>query len=523
MDIHGYSLTSNYTRNFFRELTPDWIDLSLLVKGYFPPRQGKLSSFRYVELGCGMGLSLIITAAAYPNSDFIGIDYSAKHIEHAERLVARLNLTNVRFIQGDLCDLVNTYKLSGLSDGTVDYVVAHGLFTWVGFNVQNSILSLSSKLLRCGGVLYCSYNCKPGWLSAYIIRSLLDIFRHSSPGSSSLDLAKKAKHLIGSLGLSQEITSGTKSHPTLEPWLDFLIKQKSEYISQEFFSQWEPLFANDLHKQFSEYQLDFASTATYSDLIEDLIPESVRNLIVNSATMPADRETILDIASNKSFRRDIFIKGANVAPTSACREIIYSTILNAASSNDRIQLFQESPSFNSPFGKVKADNRAYSPIINKLINDNMNISELIGELQIPFNDFVNRILLLIDSSIIGVQSKCANGRLASLKTNKLILEMAIEGDFVGYLIAPNISSAVAVSPSESVILHALTNGMNFNNAVGFTYDCLSRLGGFYKRADGEAITDSEGITSAIKDEVRRIIDSNLPFLISVGALIADNH
>src|SRR5262245_6359071 len=55
-----------------------------------------------LDLGCGPGEITCELARRRPDAQFVGVDHSAVGLESAERLAARLGLTNIRFEVGDL-------------------------------------------------------------------------------------------------------------------------------------------------------------------------------------------------------------------------------------------------------------------------------------------------------------------------------------------------------------------------------------------------------------------------------------
>src|SRR5262245_65782503 len=49
------------------------------------------------------------------------------------------------------------------SERSFDYIIAHGVFSWVPHAVRLRMLELCRKLLTAHGVAYISYNCYPGY------------------------------------------------------------------------------------------------------------------------------------------------------------------------------------------------------------------------------------------------------------------------------------------------------------------------------------------------------------------------
>lgn len=89
-------------------------------------------------------------AASLPQAHFTGCDLSALAIARATT-AADLGLANVQLLQQDLRDLVD-------ADGTFDYIVAQGAYSWVPEAVRDALLALAARRLASNGVMYVSYN-----------------------------------------------------------------------------------------------------------------------------------------------------------------------------------------------------------------------------------------------------------------------------------------------------------------------------------------------------------------------------
>ena len=110
---------------------------------------------RVLELGCGDGGNVIPMAFALPNSCFTGIDLAGSAIARGQRIIDELHLTNIRLQQLDVMDL-------GADLGEFDYIIAHGLYSWVPPEVRERILEIAKSRLAANGVAFISYNAYPG-------------------------------------------------------------------------------------------------------------------------------------------------------------------------------------------------------------------------------------------------------------------------------------------------------------------------------------------------------------------------
>lgn len=110
---------------------------------------------RVLELGCGRGGNLLPMAAQYPQSDFVGLDLSGSAIAKASSAQAELGLRNIAFQHRDILTV-------GDELGTFDYILVHGVYSWVPDIVREAILAIFGRLLTPHGIAYVSYNALPG-------------------------------------------------------------------------------------------------------------------------------------------------------------------------------------------------------------------------------------------------------------------------------------------------------------------------------------------------------------------------
>jgi methyltransferase-like protein/2-polyprenyl-3-methyl-5-hydroxy-6-metoxy-1,4-benzoquinol methylase len=126
-----------------------------------------VSTARVLEIGCAAGGNVIPYATAHPDARVVGIDLSPAHIDQGSLTVQALGLDNIELIAGDIASM----DLGPL--GHFDYIVAHGVYSWVPTVVQDGLLSAFGTLLAPDGVAYMSYNVYPGWKSKEVARDAM--------------------------------------------------------------------------------------------------------------------------------------------------------------------------------------------------------------------------------------------------------------------------------------------------------------------------------------------------------------
>ena len=136
------------------------------IAGLAGLRVPSLERCRVLELGCGAGGNLIPMALSVPGGTFVGIDLSRRQIADARSLAGALGLGNIDFRTVDITDVDQSL-------GRFDFIICHGVFSWVPAAVQRSILALCRRNLRPDGVAFVSYNCYPGWHLKGLVRDIL--------------------------------------------------------------------------------------------------------------------------------------------------------------------------------------------------------------------------------------------------------------------------------------------------------------------------------------------------------------
>jgi SAM-dependent methyltransferase len=164
----GYVTDLPYLQTFFRHLAPAWLDVVALLDGQAPPE--RQCGFAWCELGCGQGVTGAILAATHREGAFYGIDLMPDHIASARRLAARAGITNLTLHCADFAAAAE-FKLPAF-----DYIVAHGVYSWISPAAQANLRRFIDRHLAPGGLVYVSYNAMPGWAAnlpfGYLVRAL---------------------------------------------------------------------------------------------------------------------------------------------------------------------------------------------------------------------------------------------------------------------------------------------------------------------------------------------------------------
>jgi SAM-dependent methyltransferase len=145
------------------ETQPDFLAAVAKLHGFDSPDPSRA---RILELGCAQGGNLIPLAWRWPESDCVGVELSRVQAEAGAAFIKRLGLPNVCIVHGDLAALPDDL-------GTFDYIIAHGVFSWVPPAVQRALLEVCRRHLSPQGVAYVSFNVAAGWTALQPLREAL--------------------------------------------------------------------------------------------------------------------------------------------------------------------------------------------------------------------------------------------------------------------------------------------------------------------------------------------------------------
>ncbi len=164
--------------------------------GMKPP---KLETARVLELGCSEGANAVLFAQEYPKSEVVAIDLSEEEIRIGKEKLNGFEIKNLDLKVANIMDIDESW-------GKFDYIICHGVWSWVPEVVREKILELSSKNLSKEGIAFISYNTKPGWNAGNTIRDMM--IYHSSFFSSTTEKISQAKAF---LNFTTEVLEGNNS------------------------------------------------------------------------------------------------------------------------------------------------------------------------------------------------------------------------------------------------------------------------------------------------------------------------
>ena len=264
----------------------------------FGLRPTPVARCRVLELGCAAGGNLIPMAVALPESEFVGVDLSLRQTEDGKANVASLGLKNLDLRHASITDITE-------SDGKFDYIICHGVFSWVPAFVQEKILDIIAKQMTQNGVAYISYNTYPGWHMRGMIR---DMMRYHSGRFNTPQLrTQQARALLDFLSQSVK-QDGNAYSVLLKQELETLKHQADHYLYHEHLEENnEPLYFHQFASRAGEKGLKYLGESRVGTMVTGNFGPDIEKTLKILATDQIQAEQYMDFLRNRMFRETLLV------------------------------------------------------------------------------------------------------------------------------------------------------------------------------------------------------------------------
>lgn len=257
---------------------------------------------RVLELGCAAGGNLIPMAVGIPEGRFLGVDLSRVQIEQGQEDIHSLGLENIQLQHRSIMDI-------GPDDGQFDYIVCHGVFSWVPPEVRDKILAISSENLAPNGVAYISYNTNPGWFLRGMVRQMMCF--HARQFEQPQQQVEQARALLDFL-----IEAGPAGDPTyhalLTRELEILRGRADSYLYHEHLEEEnEPVFFYEFNEQAESHGLRYLGEVEFPEMVASNYSPTAAETLQKLGVGLVHSEQYLDFLRNRTFRRTLLCHQQN--------------------------------------------------------------------------------------------------------------------------------------------------------------------------------------------------------------------
>jgi len=513
-----------YINRAFAQTHPDRLATLGRLFGLQPPN---LERCRVLELGCASGDNLIPMALGLPNAHFVGIDLSGRQIEQGQRQIAALGLTNIELRQYDIAKVDASW-------GKFDYIISHGIYSWIPAPVRERLLAICRDNLSPNGIAYVSYNTLPGWHMRGMIRDMMIYHTAGFAGASAK--VKQARGLLDFLARSAPANTS----------YGMMLRQESDSIRNEpdAYLYHDHLEENNHAYYFHEFAdaakrhgLEYLAEADFNDMLVSNFPPEVAQTLQRVATDIIRMEQYMDFVRNRQFRQTLLVhRGAPIQRNIDGRLLPGMLVTSAARPDSERPVLAQgaSETFVSPNGAKQMILDALSKAALVVMAEQWprcfdfeelyrlsraRLREEIGDAPVENDDLKS----FGDRMLQGYAARVIELRVTAPRLAFSISERPVASPLARYQLA-NGATTVTNLRHEAVELPELPrrilmllDGTRDTEAVATDIVKLGRAGtiGIREQEGGPAVTDPARLEALL----RALVADNLPNLVRVGLLL----
>jgi methyltransferase-like protein/SAM-dependent methyltransferase len=327
----------------YHQTHPDRLATVATLFGMKPP---PIDGCRVLELGCASGGNLIPMALTLPASRFVGIDLSSRQIADGRKVVAELGLDNIDLRHLSILDVDQDF-------GRFDYIICHGVFSWVPSAVQDRILEICARNLAPQGVAFVSYNTYPGWHMSGMIRDMLRF--HARRFAQPQKRAEQARALLNFLAATVA-HEPSAYNSLLKEGLEVFRRVNNSYLLHEYLEEVnEPIYFHQFVERVAGHGLQYLAEAEVHAMVPGRFGPDVAATLEKLSSDFIEMEQFLDFVRNRKFRQTLLCHrevplDRKVGPETLS-EMYVASALQPASAN--LDIGSSAPAaFRSPQGRT---------------------------------------------------------------------------------------------------------------------------------------------------------------------------
>lgn len=344
---------------------------------------------RVLELGCGDGFNLAAMAALYPKASYTGIDYSVSTIDRGRAMLRELKLPQVRLEAADI-------RALGTDFGEFDYIIAHGVYSWVPEDVRDALLATISRFLSPDGVAFVSYLALPG---AYLLEMVRCMVRfHTREEKGIRERTSQARVLMNLLA------SATDEPNVYTQWVKTEAKLLEHHTDEAFFhdelsDESKPMLFVEFLEHANRHGLRFLCEAEYITPVAQRLTEETRAKLKPLENNRVLLEQYLDFIEGRRFRQTLLCRperGETLQPNKLDPLFVAARAKSVTRSTD----------LSAPEAfELRGQKNAFISAVNPL--EKAALLELVGAQggSLPFPELLARVRIRLSNSQLSFTSE----------------------------------------------------------------------------------------------------------------------
>ena len=299
-----------YKSKTFYYTQPGRQQMVLKLLGFKTP---DLEKARVLEIGCSFGGNVIPFALENPKAEVVGIDLSSVQIEEGNRIIEYLGLENIRLVHQNVLEFDE--KL-----GKFDYIICHGVFSWVNEEVQRGILNVIKNHLSENGSAILSYNTYPGWKNLEVARDVM-LFRDEMLKNRGEQINESNAVKYGR-GAIEFLSQFSILNEKIKAGITDITEKDDYYILHEYFEENnKPMYLYDFSKMLLEHDLIHVVDSDLMKTFPNISNEIEEKLTAECGNDNIAKEQYYDFLLDRQFRVSVVTHKANKEKINISKDI----------------------------------------------------------------------------------------------------------------------------------------------------------------------------------------------------------
>jgi SAM-dependent methyltransferase len=260
----------------------------------------EVATARVLELGGASGGNLIPFALRHAGAEAVGVDISGVQVQEGRDYIARLGVGNVTLTQADFLEM----DVDSL--GQFDYIIAHGVYSWVPPEAQEAVLGIIGRCLSPEGIAFVSYNTYPGWKAKEILRDAM--LMHGGIRRSAAEQVAYGRAMVGFL--QRVAVKGGLTATAIGENIAHIMGSPDHYVAHDYLEPYNlPCYFHEFVERIGKHSLSYLGEAQPSMMIPSNYGQELAQQLYGALGEDQVRvEQYLDFAIGRSFRQSLLVR-----------------------------------------------------------------------------------------------------------------------------------------------------------------------------------------------------------------------
>ena len=485
-----------------------------------------ITQSRVLELGCAGGGNLIPMACQLPQSQFVGVDLSIRQVEKGRQVIQDLRLNNIRIEHANIMEVDKTW-------GVFNYIICHGVYSWVPDDVQNKILSISKENLAENGIAYVSYNTYPGWHMREMIRHMM--LYHADQFEDTKERIEQARALMQFLESSVP-TENNCYGLLLKNEFDLIKRSQDSYLFHDHLEDINaPIYFYQFVERAESHGLQYLSEAHFGSMLTSGFPKQVAETLNRISRRIINTEQYMDFLRNRTFRQTLLCHRDLPLKRKVGAEDVHGLLMASAATPEpelvdlrpgKKQIFQtlNGPKAETDYPLTKAALKILKDHWPKAIDFSALLHEATSclrassaindvEEQQSTNVLCQDLLQCYTANVVEFHTWQADF-VAEISTTPLVSKLAAQQANNGSLVVNQRHEIVKLDSVSKELVKVLDGTRNHDKLLDHLAQCAAN-GALVLEENGRKMTE----TKKIKDALNVAMEKVLPTLASSALLV----